>query len=83
MVFTGADPARRLAYELHFEDFDTVSAGELRFAPEAGGTRVTWVMNGDMGGNAMWRWMGLFADRMVGKDFEAGLANLKTLAEKG
>jgi hypothetical protein len=28
------------------------------------------------------RWMALMADSMVGKDFEAGLAGLKTLSEK-
>jgi len=27
-------------------------------------------------------WIALFADRMVGKDFDAGLANLKAVAEK-
>ena len=45
-------------------------------------TRVTWTMNGDMGSNPLFRWMALGADRMVGKDFEAGLANLKAVAEK-
>ena len=44
--------------------------------------RVVWLMNGDMGSNPLLRWMTLFVDGMVGKDFEAGLANLKALAEK-
>jgi hypothetical protein len=39
-------------------------------------------MNGDMGGNPIFRWMALAADRLVGMDFEAGLANLKAVAEK-
>jgi hypothetical protein len=30
----------------------------------------------------VFRWMALAMDNMVGKDFEAGLANLKTVAEK-
>ena len=47
----------------------------------SGGTRVTWGMDGDMGGNPLMHWMALMMDRMVGKDFEAGLANLKGLAE--
>ena len=47
-----------------------------------GGTQVTWTMNGDMGANPLYRWMGLFMDKMVGPDFDAGLANLKALAEK-
>jgi hypothetical protein len=39
-------------------------------------------MNGDMGSNPLFRWFALTMDSMVGKDFSAGLANLKALAEK-
>ena len=35
-----------------------------------------------MGSNPLMRWFALFGDKMVGGDFEAGLANLKVLAEK-
>jgi uncharacterized protein YndB with AHSA1/START domain len=83
MSFTAAEPPRRVAYELYFPDFGTTSKGEFRFEPQAaGGTRVTWSMDGDMGANPLFHWMALFADGMVGKDFEAGLANLKAVAEK-
>jgi hypothetical protein len=41
----------------------------------------TWTNEGEMGGNPINRWFGLMMDRMVGPDFEAGLANLKKLAE--
>ncbi len=82
MTFTAAEPGQRVAYDLYFPDFGTTSAGELAFAPEGSGTRVTWVMNGNMGNNPFFRWMSLFADRMVGPDFDAGLQNLKALAEK-
>jgi uncharacterized protein YndB with AHSA1/START domain len=82
MTFTAAEPGKRVAYDLYFPDFGTTSAGDLSFAAEDSGTRVTWVMNGDMGGNPLFRWLALFADSMVGKDFEGGLANLKTRAEK-
>lgn len=82
MTFTAAEPGRRAAFELFFPDFGTTSKGELLLTPEGSGTRVTWNMNGDMGRNPLMRWMGLMMDGMVGKDFEAGLANLKKLAEK-
>jgi uncharacterized protein YndB with AHSA1/START domain len=82
MSFTAAEPNRRLAYELFFPDFGTTSTGALELATEGTGTKVTWRMNGDMGSNPLFRWMALFGDRMVGPDFEAGLANLKALAEK-
>ena len=51
--------------------------------PEGEGTLVTWTIEMDMGMNPIGRWMGLMMDGMVGKDFDAGLANLKALAEKG
>jgi uncharacterized protein YndB with AHSA1/START domain len=82
MTFTAAEPGQRVAFDLYFPDFGTTSRGDLRLTPDGNGTRVTWTMNGDMGSNPLYRWMALFMDRMVGPDFEAGLANLKALAEK-
>jgi len=81
MTFTAAEPPSRVAFDLYFPDFGTTSKGELGFAPENAGTRVRWTMNGDMGRNPLLHWMALFMDKMVGPDFEAGLANLKQLAE--
>lgn len=82
MTFTTAEAPKRLAYELFFPDFGTTSTGEFRLDANGGGTQVTWTMNGDMGANPLYRWMGLFMDKMVAPDFDAGLANLKALAEK-
>lgn len=82
MTFTASEPGKRVAYELYFPDFGTTSTGDLSLAPDASRTRVTWVMNGDMGSNPLLRWMTLMIDEMVGQDFAAGLANLKGLAEK-
>jgi uncharacterized protein YndB with AHSA1/START domain len=82
MTFTAVEPGRRVAYELFFPDFGTTSGGDLLLTPEVSGTRVTWSMNGNMGSNPLMRWMAPFGDKMVGADFEAGLANLKALAEK-
>jgi uncharacterized protein YndB with AHSA1/START domain len=82
MSFTAAEPGKQVAYDLYFPDFGTTSKGALTFSPEGTATRVTWTMNGDMGSNPLFHWMALFADRMVGKDFEGGLANLKVEAEK-
>ena len=82
MTFTAAEPGRRVAYDLFFPDFGTTSSGDLTLVPEGGGTKVTWTMNGDMGANPLFRWFALNADSMVGKDFDAGLAGLKEVAEK-
>jgi hypothetical protein len=62
-------------------------AGKARmvftFAPEVGGTKVTWTMDGTNNflGKAMC--MIVDMDAMLGKDFDRGLANMKTVAEKG
>ncbi len=82
MTFTAAEPGQRLAYDLYFPDFGTTSSGELRLSAQGNSTQVTWVMNGDMGSNPLFRWFALNADSMVGKDFEEGLSGLKQLAEK-
>ena len=83
MSFTVAEPGKRIGFDLDFPDFGTTSKGELVFTPEGSGTRVTWRMNGDVGSNPLYHWFALFADALAGKDFEAGLVNLKAVAEKG
>lgn len=83
MEFIEAVPNQRIGYRLSFPDFGMQSAGVLTIAPAASGVRVSWTNEGDMGASPVNRWFGLLMDRMVGKDFEAGLANLKKLAEGG
>ena len=50
-------------------------------APEGDGTVLTWGLDADMGNNPIGRWMGLMMDKWVGGDYEAGLVNIKALAE--
>jgi hypothetical protein len=54
---------------------------EFLFRPEGGGTAVTWTMSGkhNFMGKAFSLLMNI--DRMVGGQFEQGLANLKSLVE--
>lgn len=82
MEFVRADPSKALEYKLYFPDFDSTSTGALTLAPSGGGTRVTWTNAGRMGMKPIGGYFALCMDRMIGPDFEAGLANLKTLAEK-
>jgi len=51
------------------------------FESADGGTKVTWSYDSDAGMNPVSRYFGLLLDSMVGKDYETGLASLKTLAE--
>ncbi|MEM8840991.1 MAG: SRPBCC family protein [Pseudomonadota bacterium] len=48
--------------------------------PTASGARVTWAVTSDMGFNPVFRIFGLFMDRMLGKTYELGLRNIKSLA---
>ena len=54
---------------------------EFTFKPEGGQTQVTWSMSGK--NNFMGKAFGLFVDceKMVGRDFEKGLANLNSASQ--
>jgi carbon monoxide dehydrogenase subunit G len=55
---------------------------EFTLEPKGDSTNVTWAMNGRVPYVAKIVHVFLNVDRMVGQDFEAGLANLKAIAEK-
>lgn len=81
MEFTRVEPDRSVEYVLVFPDFNMKSTGALRLEPNGNATRVTWSSVGDVGANPLKHYLAIMMDRMVGPDFEAGLANLKALAE--
>lgn len=72
----------RVVYSLEFPDMGMKSTGMFELAPQADGVKVVWSDAGDLGNNPMNRWFGLFLDKMIGPDFEGGLANLKRNLEK-
>jgi len=82
MEFTRVDPNHRVEYALSFPAFNLRSTGAITMEPSGKGTRVTWTNGGDVGGNPLKHYLAAAMDHMVGPDFEQGLANLKTLAEK-
>jgi uncharacterized protein YndB with AHSA1/START domain len=82
MEFTRVEPNRRVEYSLVFADFGMRSTGEFRIEPGPSGTRVTWTNAGDVGTNPLKHYLAAAMDRLVGPDFQAGLENLKALAEK-
>lgn len=76
-------PSSKILIKLDFfKPFEAHNTAEFTLTPKAGSTEVPWAMYGPQ--PYMMKVMGLFCnpDKMVGKDFETGLANLKTLAEK-
>lgn len=81
-ILESAAPSR-VALRLDFvKPFEAHNSVEFALRPEAGGTRVSWSMEGRVPYFAKVIHMFVNMDAMVGKDFEAGLANLKAAAEK-
>jgi uncharacterized protein YndB with AHSA1/START domain len=72
-----------MALKLDFvKPMEAHNIAEFTLRPEAGGTRITWAMHGPA--PLLVRVIHVFfsMERMVGPDFEEGLAQLKTLAEQ-
>lgn len=66
-----------------FAPFKASNIAEFTFTPQGNVTNVDWVMTGE---NIFFgKLMSVFIDfdKMIGKDFEAGLADMKTAAERG
>jgi uncharacterized protein YndB with AHSA1/START domain len=71
-----------IAIKLEFlKPFEAHNVAEFTFIPHGDATTVTWAMRGS--NIFVGKVMGLFfdMDKMIGKDFENGLANLKRFAE--
>jgi uncharacterized protein YndB with AHSA1/START domain len=64
------------------EPWEAHNIVEFTLHPQGETTNITWAMHGPM--PYVSKLMSIFMDmdRMIGKDFEAGLANLKAVAEK-
>lgn len=75
-------PNERIRVRVEFTGFDSDNVSTYTLMPEAEGTRVTWGYDTTFKGNLMGRYFGLLLDRMLGKDYETGLLNLKLLAEQ-
>jgi carbon monoxide dehydrogenase subunit G len=83
MEISGTTAPTLVTIQLHFiKPFEAHNQVDFRLEPQGDTTKVTW----DMRGPAPYitKLMSTFfdMDKMIGKDFEVGLANLKTLAEK-
>lgn len=84
MTITESEPSHLIRLRLEFlRPFKATNTAEFRFAPEGGRTLVSWSMLGR--NNLMSKVFSLLmdCDKMVGRDFEKGLASLKGVAESG
>jgi hypothetical protein len=81
-IVDSAPPARVLIKLDFIKPFEAHNNAEFTLQPKGDGTLVTWAIYGPSA--YMTKVMGLFfnMDTMIGRDFEAGLADLKAAAEK-
>jgi hypothetical protein len=83
MEITNSAPSSLVSLKLDFEKpFKANNTVDFSLAPSGNGTTVTWAMRGARPFIA--KLMGLFMnfDTLIGKDFEAGLDNLKRVTER-
>jgi carbon monoxide dehydrogenase subunit G len=83
MELVESTPPSKVGIKLDFlKPFEAHNHTEFTLAPNGNATNVTWTMRGPS--PYMTKLMGIFfnMDKMVGSDFERGLANLKAVAEK-
>jgi uncharacterized protein YndB with AHSA1/START domain len=84
MEITESIPSSRVIIKLDFlAPFEGHNTAEFTLKLEGDAVKVTWAMHGP--NQFMGKIMSAFfdVDKMIGNDFEAGLANLKTIAESG
>jgi uncharacterized protein YndB with AHSA1/START domain len=85
-ILEASSPSKIVIKLDFFKPFEGHNTAEFTMLPQSGAagpaTDVNWVMHGPA--PFMHRVMQVFMDfdKMIGKDFEAGLASLKSLAEK-
>jgi carbon monoxide dehydrogenase subunit G len=73
----------RVRIKLDFlKPFEAHNTADFTLAAQGGVTKVSWVMDGPAPFISKVMQVFMSMDRMVGKDFEAGLANLKAAAEQ-
>ena len=83
MEIADASPPSKVTIKLDFvKPIEGHNTAEFTLEPKGGSTNVTWLMYGPSAYIA--KVIGIFVsmDKMIGDDFEAGLANLKSVAEK-
>jgi hypothetical protein len=83
LSLTEANPKTGVAYDMSVEHGRYLLHGRISFAPEGQGTRVTWVDEGDVGGNPLAHYLVPLIRSRLGRYLEAGLAGLAKRVESG
>ena len=82
MEITDAPAPSKVVIKLDFlVPFEAHNTAEFTMLPQGDGTKLSWLMHGPAPFISKLMQVFMNIDKMVGKDFEVGLANLKKLAE--
>ncbi len=81
LTFTSCDLEQGIAYDMDFDEGAFLSVCRMIYEDDPNGVKVTWTMNGDVGGDLIGRYFTMMMDKWVGPPFEQGLAKLKAVAE--
>ena len=83
MEILEANAPSKLVIKLDFfKPFEAHNTAEFTMLPQGDATHLTWTMTGPAVFTSKVMQVFLNLDRMIGRDFETGLANLKKLTEK-
>lgn len=82
MTITGSKPTEQVDIRLDFiKPFAATNQSTFTLTPSGAGTKVQWAMEGNNGFISKAFCLFVDMDKMVGKDFEQGLANLNVAAK--
>jgi hypothetical protein len=81
-ILDTAVPAKIVIKLDFFTPFEGHNTAEFTMLPQGDVTNLTWLMHGPAPFMSKLMQVFMNIDKMIGKDFEVGLANLKRLAEK-
>jgi len=82
MTIQRSDRPSQIVIKLEFfKPWKATNIATFTFVPEAGATKVTWAMGGSNNFMAKGFHMVMDFDKLVGGDFERGLASIKSITE--
>ena len=83
MIILASEPARIDIDLVFIKPFAAHNKAIFTLEPEGANTKVTWVMEGES--NFLSKAFGVFmnVEKMLGKDFDSGLAAMRDAAKKG
>ncbi len=81
-ILDAAAPSKIIIKLDFLKPFEAHNTAEFTMLPQGDATSVNWVMHGPAPFLSKMMQVFMNMDKMIGKDFETGLANLKGLAER-